>query len=49
MMYWYEFFHYECVLCGCGNTYKERRYTLKPKDADERHHFEQTACPQHFI
>lgn len=49
MMYWYEFFHSECVLCGKSDTYRERRYTPKPEGVNERHHFAQNACPQHFI
>lgn len=47
--YWYEFYHEECVLCGRGDDYKIRRYTPKPKEWMERHHYEQFACDGHFM
>lgn len=39
--YWYEFFWIECPVCGRSSSYKERRYTKKPKDPEKRHHYEQ--------
>ena len=46
--YWYEITYTECVLCGASDTYRERRYTPKPKDPYKRIHFEQYACCDHF-
>lgn len=48
-LYWYEFYYQECVLCCKTKTYKERRYTPKPKDYSMRHHFKQNACSSHFL
>jgi hypothetical protein len=49
-MYWYEFFYEECVYCGRSTEYKRRVYDRpKPKNPEDRHHFSQFACPQHFV
>lgn len=47
--YWYFITTTECVLCGAGETTKERRYTPKPKDPYKRHAYEQYACGHHFL
>jgi hypothetical protein len=48
--YWYRFYTTECVLCGAGDTYKERVYDRpKPENPAERYEFEQFACPEHFL
>ena len=47
--YWYKFYIDECVLCGAGETVKERQYTLKPKDVMERYEYTQYACQYHFM
>lgn len=49
MKYWYEIYIYECALCGHGNTYRERRYTPKPDDPQQRYHFTETCCGHHFL
>lgn len=45
--YWYEFWFSECVLCGSHKNYKERRYG-PPPPVQERYHFDQYACGDHF-
>lgn len=35
--YWYLFTHFVCPLCGREGVYKERIYTIKPKDYWQRH------------
>ena len=47
--YWYYFWFSECVLCGKTYTYKERRYTKKPKRSHKRYQFTQFACGVHFL
>ena len=47
--YWYFVTLDECVLCSGGNTYRERRYTKKPKDPLKRMEYRQHACSHHFI
>lgn len=46
--YWYFTVIYECVLCGRREEYRERRYTEKPKDYNERNSYHQYACGIHF-
>jgi hypothetical protein len=46
--YWYYFYEEECVLCGRFHIDKERRPMPKPKDYNDRHHFKQYACDNHF-
>lgn len=47
--YWYKIFIEECVLCGRIVKYKERQYSEKPKEYDERIIYTQSACSNHFI
>jgi len=47
--YWYEFYREECVLCGSHREFKIRRYTKKPENIFDRHHFSQYACGEHFM
>jgi ribosomal protein S27E len=48
--YWYHFLHTECVLCGAGETFKERVYDKpRPTNYEERHEYEQFACEGHFM
>lgn len=47
--YWYYFSWSECVLCGKNQNYKERRYTKKPKNTQERNEFLQFTCGSHFL
>lgn len=35
--YWYLFVIQECPVCGRDHSYKERKYTPKPKDAQDRY------------
>lgn len=46
--YWYYITITECVLCGSGEEYRERRYGRKPP-ADKRHSYKQFACSDHFL
>lgn len=47
--YYYKFTITECVLCGRGETTKERIYKDKPKDKSECYEFLQFACSEHFM
>lgn len=47
--YWYFIYVTECVLCGGGDEWRERRYTPKPEKWEDRHEFSQHACSSHFI
>lgn len=40
--YWYKITCVECPVCGSGETYRERQYTKRPKDAMKRHEYKQT-------
>jgi len=43
--YWYFFWWGECPVCGRDQSYRERRYTPKPENIDERYGWlPQTAC-----
>ena len=42
--YWYYMTIYECVLCGEEEVYRERRYTSKPENWNDRHEYHQEAC-----
>lgn len=42
--YWYEFYHEYCPVCGREETIKERRYTMKPKSYNKRHHYSYMNC-----
>jgi len=46
--YWYDITIRECVLCGDGETLRERKYGRKPA-WQKRRHFEQYACADHFL
>ena len=37
--YWIHSYTQECPSCGIGDTYRERRYTKKPKDWKDRNEF----------
>ena len=45
--YWYDITVLECVLCGCGDESRKRKYGRKPS-ARKRHHYKQFACCDHF-
>lgn len=48
--YWYEYFFSECVLCGAPSNYKYRVYDRpKPKNIQDRYHFDQYACSDHWL
>ena len=47
--YWYKFYTDECVLCGAGGTVKERQYTPKPDDPNDRYDYEQFVCDYHWL
>ena len=34
--YWYKFYIGECPLCGRNQSYKERQYSDKPKNFQDR-------------
>ena len=34
--YWLFITHHYCPVCGGGHTYRERRFTPKPEDPNER-------------
>lgn len=34
--YWYYITYYECPVCGSGGSYRERQYTEKPEDVEQR-------------
>lgn len=36
---WYFISYHECPICGRGPTYRERRWTRKPKRWQERQEF----------
>jgi hypothetical protein len=42
--HWYEVWYWECPICGSHKTFRERRYTRKPKDHRKRIHYEQVGC-----
>jgi hypothetical protein len=46
--YWYEFDIYYCVLCGKETIYKERKFSKKPDNINERFHYHESACANHF-
>lgn len=46
--YWYEITITECVMCGKGYTFRERKYERKPAK-QKRYHYEQFACDGHFL
>ena len=39
--YWYKYYYYYCPVCGRENVYKERRYTPKPENYEDRHKVEE--------
>lgn len=46
--YWYHVVAYECVICGGGPVYKERRYNEKPAECWKRHEVRQDLCGNHY-
>lgn len=47
--HWYYTYTTECVLCGTGETRRERRYTPKPEDPQDRYSYKQFVCEFHFM
>lgn len=47
--YWYFTYIEECVLCGGGETRRERRYTPKPENIEDRFSYTQFAHDHHFF
>jgi hypothetical protein len=45
--YWYKTDIYYCVLCGKEDRVKERIYSDKPKEPQERTIWYETACSEH--
>ncbi len=45
--HWYKIEYTECVLCGSGDTIRERVYGKKPKNYTPS--FRQYACCEHFF
>ena len=39
--HWYFQYTEECPVCGRSSTVRERRYTEKPEDFQQRYHYEQ--------
>lgn len=39
--YWYKQYITECPVCGREDSWKERQYTIKPKNSNLRYFFEQ--------
>ena len=35
--YWYFTTYYECPVCGSQHTVRERRYTPRPEDDEDRY------------
>ena len=42
--YWYFQWIDECPVCGSSDKGRERRYTPKPNDPDQRFAFRQSGC-----
>lgn len=42
--YWYFTEIVECPVCGASDTYRERRYTRKPKKLSARYKYTQQHC-----
>lgn len=38
--HWYFIYCHECPLCGKTDEYRERRYTPRPAEYEDRHEFE---------
>lgn len=39
--YWYCFYYTECPVCGSLDKWKERKYSEKPEDSQERYIYKQ--------
>lgn len=37
--HWYKTITEECPVCGRGRTYRERQYTPKPADSNDRYEY----------
>jgi len=46
--YWYFTTYRECVEGDSSREYRERRYTPKPENPEDRHSFEQYYCGNHY-
>jgi hypothetical protein len=42
--HWYRIWYTECPLCGRSKTYRERKYTKRPKNMRNRVTFTQEHC-----
>lgn len=38
--YWYLIVYAECPVCGRDYSYRERQYTPRPEDPQQRHRYE---------
>lgn len=47
--HWYRIHTTECALCGRGDQWRERMFTPKPTDPQERYRYTQYGCPEHFV
>lgn len=47
--HWYRIHMDACVLCGRGDTVRERVYGPKPKDPTKRYIYTDYACGDHFL
>ena len=45
---WYFISEWWCVLCGRSEQTRERRWTPKPKRAEDRYEYTEGACGDHF-
>jgi len=46
--YWYLTTIMECILCGGGNSYRQRSFTPRPEAWAARHEHIDFACDGHF-
>jgi hypothetical protein len=47
--HWYKISTWYCVLCGHEDTYRERMFTPRPEDHNQRRTLHETACGHHFL
>ena len=47
--HWYMIHTWYCVLCGREDTYRERRYTPRPEEPQQRVDLQEMACDDHFL
>lgn len=46
--YWYHITDYTCIVCREKRVEKERRYTEKPEDPEDRKVEKSFVCREHF-